>query len=85
MDFFQRQEQARKNSRRLVVLFIAAVLCIVVALNLVAALALGGMRPASVPLSSWLQQNPGFVAVVTGITLLIIIGASVFRIFSLRG
>ncbi|MDH3400889.1 MAG: M48 family metallopeptidase [Chromatiales bacterium] len=85
MDFFQRQEQARKNSRRLVLLFITAVLCIVVAINLVAGFLLGGMRPASVPLSSWLQQNPGFVAAVTGIALLIIIGASAFRIFSLRG
>ncbi len=85
MDFFQRQEQARKNSRRLVLLFITAVLCIVLAINLVAGFLLGGMRPASVPLSYWLQQNPGFVAGVTGITLLIIIGSSAFRIFSLRG
>ncbi len=85
MDFFQRQEQARKNSRRLVVLFIVAVLCIVAAINLVAALLLGGSRPASMSLTTWLQQNPELVASATGITLLIILGASVFRIISLRG
>lgn len=85
MDFFQRQEQARKNSRRLVVLFIVAVLCIVVALNLVAAFVLGGMRPESMPLSTWFQQNPSFAAWVTGLTLLVILGASVFRIISLSG
>lgn len=85
MDFFQRQEQARKNSRRLVVLFIVAVLCIVVALNLASAFVLGGMRPASMPLSAWFQQNPSFAAWVTGLTLLVILGASAFRMASLSG
>ena len=85
MDFFQRQEQARKNSRRLVLLFIVAVLCIVVALNLVIGFVLGGYRPSSVPLLTWIQQNPSIPAWVTGTTVLLILGASVFRIISLQG
>lgn len=41
MNFFEHQQQARVSTRRLIVLFVLAVIGVVLAVNAVAALALG--------------------------------------------
>ncbi len=87
MDFFQRQEQARSNSRRLVWLFVLAVTGIVIALNVVAGLVVSGLHgedQALFPGLWWYQQNLQIVASVTGASLILIFASSAFRIASLR-
>jgi Zn-dependent protease with chaperone function len=87
MDFFQRQQLARKNSRRLVWLFVLAVIGIVVALNIVAGVLYSIMHGESrflVPPPWWYRDNLTIVAAVSGASLMLIAGASAFRIASLR-
>lgn len=76
MNFFERQEDARKRSRRLVFLFVVAVAGILVVLNVVAWLAFSVFaRPPA---------NPVAVAIATTLGGLILIGgASLYRILSL--
>ncbi|TAH46618.1 MAG: peptidase M48 Ste24p, partial [Gammaproteobacteria bacterium] len=81
MNFFQHQEQARKQSRRMIVLFTLAVIAIVVAVNAVVYLVLGFSAAAS--------ENPGTprvdIQVFATIGALLVIGlASAYRISSLR-
>ena len=49
MNFFARQDQARRQSRRLVLLFTLAVVAIVVAVDLFFLLAFGGLGGVSAP------------------------------------
>ncbi len=75
MDFFQHQDQARRNTGRLVVLFLLAVLALVVGLNAAVGAALatqGEVHPLV------------FVGVTLGVLLLVGLG-SLYRIASLRG
>lgn len=77
MNFFAYQEQARRQSHRLVGLFALAVLAIVAVLNGVLLLVL---RVQAEPVEPW-----GAMALLTVGTLVLIGGASLFRIASLRG
>jgi Zn-dependent protease with chaperone function len=80
MNFFERQDQARRQSKRLVLLFSLAVAAIVVAVNLVF-LAVGGgfFGENAVPGARWAAM-----AMVTLATLGVIGVASMYRISSLR-
>ncbi len=78
MNFFERQEQARRQSGRLVVLFSLAVLAIVVAVNLVYLVAVGGFADEG---SS--RNVFGGMLVVSIVTVGIISVASMVRISSL--
>ncbi|HEX5755400.1 MAG TPA: M48 family metallopeptidase [Arenimonas sp.] len=75
MNFFERQERARKLSRHLLLLFVMAVLAIVVAVDLVVLIAFGAIGP----------DGPRWDAVLFAslVTLAVIAGASLFRIASL--
>ena len=87
MDFFQRQERARSNSRRLVWLFALAVVGIVIALNMVASVLFSGLHGESrslLPGLWWYQQNLPIVSAVTSGSLVLIFASSAFRIASLR-
>jgi Zn-dependent protease with chaperone function len=77
MDLFERQEAVRRRSRRLILLFALAVLGIVAAVNVVVWVALFGMgsRPAN-PLPA--------LALTTAAVLLLMGGASLHRMMSLR-
>ncbi|GGC56875.1 M48 family metallopeptidase [Hoyosella rhizosphaerae] len=77
MNFFERQIEVKKSSRRLVVLFILAVLSIVVLANLlVVFLSLsGGAEPADIAT---------FAIAATAITLVFIGGVSFFKTMMLR-
>lgn len=79
MNFFERQDQARRQSKRLVLLFVLAVAAIVVAVDFVFLLAFGGLGEDTTP--------AGLAAglVLTTLVTLGIIGiASMYRIASLR-
>ena len=71
MNFFERQEAARKLSRRLVALFVLAVLGIVLAVNLALGFYFGGFAPGPMLLASL-------------VTLGVIGVASLFRVSGLR-
>lgn len=71
MNFFERQEAARKLSRRLVALFVMAVLGIVLAVNVALGLFFGGFEPVAMLVASL-------------VTLGIIGVASLFRVSGLR-
>lgn len=82
MDFFEHQDQARRQTRTLVLLFILAVVAIVIAVNVVAAL-----------IWLWMQGErlygeqiypPGFFLANTLITVGLIGGGTLVEIFNLR-
>ena len=79
MNFFARQDQARRQSRRLVILFALAVLAIVVAVDLVFLLFFGGMGKASSP-----GSLAAGMAMASLLTLGIIGIGSLYRLASLR-
>src|SRR3546814_20818851 len=74
MNFFEHQAKARRTSTRLVLLFALAVLAIVVAMDLVMLAVFGGGEGAG-----------GILVFTTLVTLVVIGGASMYRIASLRG
>ncbi|HTI95613.1 MAG TPA: M48 family metallopeptidase [Rudaea sp.] len=79
MNFFAQQERARAHTKRMLVLFVLAVVCIVAALDFVLFIAFG---------SSGHGVHPGFGAVMFWNSLLVIgiIGAcSMYKITALRG
>src|SRR3546814_7586592 len=74
MNFFEHQAKARRTSTRLVLLFALAVLAIVVAMDLVMLAVFGRGEGAG-----------GILVFTTLVTLVVIGGASMYRIASLRG
>ncbi len=79
MNFFERQAGARRQSRRLLVLFGLAVFATVAAVDLVALIALGGFSRGEG------GTSPGGALVLTTLATLAVIGcASLFRTASLR-
>jgi Zn-dependent protease with chaperone function len=99
VDFFARQDSARRRTTLLVVYFVIAVALIVAALNLVVALALGytptktqrqrtsqyRQLEADAPRTSAIVWRSDVIAWTTGLTLLVISCGTLYRIFSLRG
>jgi len=77
MDFFERQERARRSTVVLVVVFILAVIGIVLAVTAVAwaALLYAGRAPSD-PLA-WLRTETAWI--VAGITLAVVLGGSIVR------
>jgi Zn-dependent protease with chaperone function len=89
MNFFKRQDEARRASRRLVVLFGLAVLAVVVAVDLVVFLLMRqgeahahGYMP---PLTDWLAVHPRMIVGTTLIVLAIIVLASFYKTMLLAG
>ncbi len=80
MDFFQAQEQARRNSRLLTVYFLLAVAFIVVAVHLTITLTLMWSDGYQV-IDDWWQ--PEIFATSALITLLLISGGSLYKVVSL--
>jgi Zn-dependent protease with chaperone function len=85
VDFFARQEQSRRTSRRLVALFLLAFLACALATTVVVAAALR-LYMQNNPLflgteswSDWLVANVGLVAMITGGTLGVMGLASLYR------
>ena len=89
MNFFQRQDEARRASRRLVVLFGLAVIAVVVAVDLVVAFALAqtqayssGVSPS---LSEWMRANVDTLVATSLIVVGIIGFASLYKTAVLSG
>jgi Zn-dependent protease with chaperone function len=85
MNFFEQQDAARRNTRRLVVLFLLAVAAIVVAVNIVAALAFIGVSVNYVLSGGRITAPASFYVFVTCATLALIAGGSVVQIMNLAG
>ena len=87
MNFFEQQDQARRQTRWLLVLFVLAVIAIVAAIDLavLVGFGLGSLQDGEV--QSVRQVVTGNAPLLTGasiITLLVIAGASLFRILRLK-
>ncbi len=85
MNFFEQQDAARRHSTRLVVLFLLAVVAIVVAVNIVAALAFIGVSADEVAGGKRITAPASFYAFVTLATVGLIAGGSIVQIMSLAG
>ena len=84
MNFFQHQAQARSQTRRLVLLFLLAVLAIVAAIDglILAMLGAGAEHPP--PLNLLLQQNSGALAGAALAVLAVIALATLYKSIALR-
>src|SRR5688500_7426700 len=78
MDFFEHQEQARKNSGRLVVLF-----CLAVA-GIIASVYLAVMVFFDIRIGSGVWHPQAFVA-ITGGVLAVVVTGSLYRMAQLKG
>jgi len=81
MDFFERQERARRSTTVLVLVFLLAVIAIVLAVDAVvwAALLWADRAPAD-PLA-WMRSETAWL--VTGVTVAVLLGGSAWRWFQL--
>lgn len=90
MNFFERQTSARRQSRRLLVLFVLAVLAIVLAVDLLILLAivLVGSEGSIAPADLWLHLSrppmPTIALMVAVIVIVVIATASLVRLVGLR-
>jgi Zn-dependent protease with chaperone function len=88
MNFFERQQAARRNSRRLVLLFGLAVIAIVAAVNAAVLLGLGVSAESEAlqaqGLTAFARERVPVLLLASGITLAIVVIASLTRISSLR-
>ncbi len=83
MDFFEHQEVARRTSRRLIVLFALAVLCVVVAVNVVGAgVYFTAFLPAGLPWGTAALPN-GFFLTNTLVVLGLIAGGTAVEMSAL--
>jgi len=85
MNFFEQQDAARRRSTRLVVLFLLAVVAIVIAVNIVAALAFMGVSVEQASGGKRIMAPASFYLFVTLGTLALIAGGSMVQIMSLAG
>ena len=85
MNFFEQQDAARRHTTRLVVLFLLAVVAIVVAVNIVAALAFMGVSADHVTGGKRIMAPASFYVFVTLATLALIAGGSLVQIMRLAG
>ena len=86
-DFFERQEIARRNTTRLVVLFALAVLAIVVSIDLLLAATTGYLArdPATGAIDWRLAADPRILGLATVGALVVVGGGSLFKVAQLRG
>lgn len=85
MDFFEHQEAARRHTTRLVALFLLAVAAIVIAVNIVCALAFIGVSIETASGGLRIGAPASFYAAVTLATLALIAGGSLAQIRNLAG
>jgi len=87
MNFFEHQDLARKNTRKLVVFFILGVLGVIVTLHVVIALfwAFNEVKGESGGFDPGVLVNPGIAAASTALALTIISVGSFIKIAELRG
>jgi len=84
MNFFEAQEQARKHTSLLVVLFLLAVICIIVAIYAVVAIISPFLGIESYAAHDYRFLDVERIVWVAGITMLIIMGGSLYKVIALR-
>jgi len=84
MNFFEAQEQARKHTSLLVVLFLLAVVCIIVAVYTVVAIITPFLGIENYVDHEYRFMDAGRIAWVAGITVLVILGGSLYKVIALR-
>ena len=86
-DFFERQDIARRNTTRLVILFALAVLTLIVSIDLLLAGVMGylGRNPNTGAINWALAADPQVLFLAVFGTLLVAGGGSLFKIAQLRG
>lgn len=89
MNFFQRQDEARRTSRWLVILFVLAVLAVVVAVDIVVSVVLAQAHArssgVSQPLAQWMGANSDTLFVTSLVVVGIIGIASLYKTVVLSG
>jgi Zn-dependent protease with chaperone function len=86
-DFFARQDVARRNTRRLVILFVLAVLAIVASIDLLLTATMGYLaRDPETGAIDWaLAADPQLLGLAVVGTLILVGGGSLFKTAQLRG
>ena len=86
-DFFERQDVARRNTTRLVILFALAVLALIVSIDLLLAATMGylGRNPETGAVDWTLAADPGVLSLAVFGTLFVAGGGTLFKIAQLRG
>ena len=86
-DFFERQDVARRNTTRLVILFVLAVLALIVSLDLLLAATMGylGRNPETGAVDWTLAADPRMLSLAVFGTLIVAGGGTLFKIAQLRG
>jgi len=86
-DFFERQDLARRNTTRLVILFVLAVLAIMASIDLLLAATMGYLArdPGSGAIDWTLAADPQILAWAVAGTLIVVGGGSLFKVAQLRG
>lgn len=90
MDFFEHQDEARKNSRKLILFFVLAVTGVVISVYVLVGLAVFGFNTQIAESDNRVDVLPWItdwriMLMVGGGTLLFVGGASAYRVASLRG
>src|SRR5436853_6240032 len=80
MNFFEHQELARRSSKRLIVLFVLAVIAVVIAVNVVGSLVYLSATSHRGPFGAAAQLPRGFFLTNTAIVLLLIGGGTWFEL-----
>lgn len=83
MDFFERQERARRNTWKLILLYTAAVILIIASVYLIALILFGQGDPPGTDLTESFWHPELFLA-VSALTMTLILGGTLYRIASLR-
>lgn len=87
MDFYGRQEQARRASRWLVAAFAIAVMMVVLAVNAVVLFTVATLNsdpPVFFTMGDWLAAHPGTVWTTTVLVAATIVGSSLWKIRALK-
>ncbi len=89
MNFFERQNETRRLSRRLVLLFAIAVIAVVIAVDFAVFTVLATLRPdvdgIHLPTAEWMRLHPGMVVITTLSVLGIIALSSLYKTAVLGG
>jgi Zn-dependent protease with chaperone function len=85
-DFFERQDIARRNTTRLVILFVLAVLAIIASVDLLLAATMGYLSrdPGTGAIDWTLAADPQLLALAVAGTLAVVGGGSLFKVAQLR-
>ena len=83
MDFFERQDQARRSTRRLIAYFMLAVVLIILSIYIAAIAIFFGFNVHTDPELPFQWWNPDLFLWITGATVSVVVIGSLYKIFAL--